>query len=542
MSQATSVGSTVPRASEAVLRDLLERRAAEQSDGVFAVFSDGTTWSHAELHSEVVSTAAGLQAAGVLQDDRVICWLPNGADALRFWFAINYLGAVYVPINTAYRGNVLRHVLANADAGLLIAQADLIERVAGLVPERLTQIAAVGVAPGAAMPGADLDLPGVRVFPAEDLRGDVCAPPPRPIQPWDTQSILYTSGTTGPSKGVLSSYMHMYAMFGPETMPFLVPSDRFLINMPLFHVGGTGLLYAMLMRGGSVSIVDSFSVSRFWDQIRESRATVVFLLGVMANFVDRAPRTDRDRDHPLEKLFMVPLVDDVVGFVDRFGADVYSIYNMTEISAPLITNRNPELPGTCGRVRPGVEVRLVDANDCEVPVGSVGEIIVRTDAPWAMNHGYFAMAEATAAAWRNGWFHTGDLARRDADGNHFFVDRLKDSIRRRGENISSMEVEAEICAHPAVREAAVIAVPSEYSEDEVMAVVAPVPGTSLDPAELIDFLRPRLAYFAVPRYIRIVEELPKTPTAKVQKVPLRQEGLVAGTWDREAAGIRVERG
>jgi carnitine-CoA ligase len=159
-----------------------------------------------------------------------------------------------------------------------------------------------------------------------------------------------------------------------------------------------------------------------------------------------------------------------------------------------------------------------------------------------MNHGYNGNAEATAAAWRNGWFHTGDAARRDADGNHFFVDRLKDSIRRRGENISSMEVEAEICAHPAVREAAVIAVPSEYSEDEVMAVVAPVPGTSLDPAELIDFLRPRLAYFAVPRYIRIVEELPKTPTAKVQKVPLRQEGLVAGTWDREAAGIRVERG
>jgi len=311
--------------------------------------------------------------------------------------------------------------------------------------------------------------------------------------------------------------------------------------MPLFHVGGTGLLYAMLLRGASVSIVDTFSVSRFWDQIRESQATVVFLLGVMANFVDRAPRSARDRDHPLKKLFMVPLVDDVPAFVERFGVDVYSIYNMTEISAPLITEPNPSLPGTCGRVRPGVQLRLVDQHDCEVPVGDVGEIIVRTDAPWAMNHGYFAMPEATAAAWRNGWFHTGDLARRDADGNHFFVDRLKDSIRRRGENISSMEVEGELCAHPGVREAAVIAVPSEFSEDEVMAVVAPVPGAQLDPRELIEFLQTRLAYFAVPRYVRIVDELPKTPTAKVQKVPLRKEGITEGTWDREAAGIRIKR-
>jgi crotonobetaine/carnitine-CoA ligase len=528
-----SSGSALPSRSECVLRYVVERRATEQPDDVFAVFADGSTWTHAELRDQVVSTAAGLQAAGVQQDDRVLCWLPNGADALRFWFAINYLGAVYVPINTAYRGTVLAHVLNNADANLLIAQADLVERIDGLVPARLSQVAAVG--------GPAPAISGVRVFPADELRGDACAAPAREIEPWDTQAILYTSGTTGPSKGVLSSYMHMYAMFGPTTMTFLGAEDRFLINMPLFHVGGTGLLYAMLIHGGSVCIVDNFSVSKFWQQIRDSGSTTVFLLGVMANFVVRTPRSDRDRDHPLTKLFMVPLVDDVAGFVDRFGVDVYSIYNMTEISAPLITDPNPTRPGTCGRVRPGVEVRLVDEHDCVVPVGEVGEVIVRTDAPWAMNHGYFAMPEATAAAWRNGWFHTGDLGRRDVDGNHYFVDRLKDSIRRRGENISSMEVESELCAHPAVREAAVIAVPSELSEDEVMAVVAPVPGKRLDPVELIEFLRPRMAYFAIPRYFRFVEELPKTPTAKIQKVPLREEGITASTWDREAHGIRVNR-
>src|SRR4051794_9064815 len=192
-------GASLPAAIDCVLRDLLDRRAANQPDDVFAVFADGSTWTHAELHREVVSTAAGLQAVGVRQDDRVICWLPNGADALRFWFAINYIGAVYVPINTAYRGSVLGHVLTNAAADLLIAQAELVERAKGLVPDRLKHIACVG--------GRGAQLPGVHVFSADELRGDTCTPPQRAIQPWDTQSILYTSGTTGPSKGVLSSYM-----------------------------------------------------------------------------------------------------------------------------------------------------------------------------------------------------------------------------------------------------------------------------------------------------------------------------------------------
>jgi crotonobetaine/carnitine-CoA ligase len=176
-----------------------------------------------------------------------------------------------------------------------------------------------------------------------------------------------------------------------------------------------------------------------------------------------------------------------------------------------------------------------------VPIGEVGEIIIRTDAPWAMNHGYFQMPEATAKAWRNGWFHTGDTARRDAEGNYYFADRLKDAIRRRGENISSMEVETEIMAHPHVREAAVIAVASEISEDEVMAVVAPVPGTTLDPVALIRFLEPRMAYYMIPRYIRLVDELPKTPTAKIQKTSLREWGITPDTWDREAAGIKIAR-
>jgi carnitine-CoA ligase len=527
----------VPPREECVLRYLLERRAADHPERTFVVFDGGEEWSYGELLRRVRGTAAGLQAAGVGQGDHVLCWLPNGPDALRLWFAINYVGAVYVPINTAYRGGVLRHVVANAGARLMVADHRLVERLADVdlgADVELDTVAAVG---GPAAP-----VPGLRIVDAATLvaTGEP-APPERPIEPWDTQAILYTSGTTGPSKGVVSSYMQAYAMFGPTTMEMLGAEDRYLINMPMFHVGGATLLYAMLVHGGSVALVEAFSSSRFWTQIRDTDATVVFLLGVMASFVESLPPDPADADNPLRKVFMVPLLRDVAGFAARFDVDVYTIYNMTELSAPIVGGPNPTVPDSCGRVRDGVQIRLVDEHDNEVPVGEVGEIVVRTDAPWALATEYYRMPEATAKAWRNGWFHTGDTARRDADGNVFFVDRLKDALRRRGENISSMEVETEIAAHPDVREVAVIGVPSEVAEDEVLAIVAPAPGRTIDPVDLVEFLRPRLAYYMVPRYVRVVDELPKTPTAKVQKHLLRDEGLTAGTWDREAAGVVVAR-
>jgi crotonobetaine/carnitine-CoA ligase len=214
---------------------------------------------------------------------------------------------------------------------------------------------------------------------------------------------------------------------------------------------------------------------------------------------------------------------------------------MTEINVPIVSEPNPAVAGTCGRLREGVEARIVDEADREVPVGTVGELILRTESPWALNSGYFKDPEASLRAWRNGWFHTGDGFRRDADGNYFFVDRIKDAIRRRGENISSFEVEVEILAHPAVRECAVVAVPNEASEDDVLAIVAPVPGESIVPEQLLAFLQPRLAHFMLPRYIRIMNDLPRTPTQKVEKHVLRSAGLTPDTWDREKAGIRISR-
>jgi len=317
--------------------------------------------------------------------------------------------------------------------------------------------------------------------------------------------------------------------------------DRYMCVAPIFHIGGMGPPFVMLARGASVALIVSFSTDQFWEIARRTKATVVFLLGVMATFLIKRPPSPEDRHHGVRTAFMVPLTDDALAFTERFGIDIYTIFNMTEVSSPVVSEANPAKRGTCGKVRPHVEVRLVDPNDCEVPVGEIGEMLVRADRPWAMNSGYNRNPEATAMAWTNGWFHTGDAFRMDEDGYFYFVDRVKDAIRRRGENISSFEVEVEVCSHPDVREAAAIAVPSEFSEDEVMVVVAPVPGRTIDHADLAGFLIGKMPYFMVPRYIRIMDELPKTPSAKVLKTDLRQEGITADTWDREKAGLRVRR-
>ena len=389
--------------------------------------------------------------------------------------------------------------------------------------------------------GAPSPLDGVIIHPADALEGaDTDATGARaPIAPWDMQSIIFTSGTTGPSKGVMSSYVHLHQM--AVSAPFLSGDDRYMINLPLFHSGGVMPMTAMLIHGGSIAMVDAFNTDTFWPTVRKAGITTSILLGVMGGFLLKRPPSTDDKNHPLKTCTYVPLNETAPQFHERFGTDIYTHFNMTEISMPIVTPANPTALGSAGRPRPGVEVRIVDENDCELPVGAVGELVVRTDCPWATSHGYASNPAATAAAWRNGWFHTGDGFRRDAEGNFYFVDRLKDAIRRRGENISSFEVESEVLAHPAIREAAAIAVKSEIAEDEVCAVVAIREGETFDPAELIEFLRPRMAHFMVPRYVRVVDALPRTPTAKIEKVKLRAQGLTSDTWDRESAGIVIKR-
>jgi carnitine-CoA ligase len=524
----------VPDRRTCVVRYLIDDMAKERPRQVYAMFEDGGSWTYAQLRELVVAKASGLQDFGVKKGAHVAVWLPDGRDALISFFAINYLGAVFVPFNTAYRGSILEHVMANSDASLLIAHGGLLDRLEGIDTAAIRQIIVVGETP-ANMPFETFEFDGISG--TESDLDELEAP----IDPWDNQAIIYTSGTTGPSKGVLSSYLHLYTNAGPDSWHFVTGDDRFLVNMPIFHIGGLGIPFVMLARGGSIALLENFSTDTFWDFVRRTECTAIFLLGVMATFLMKQPSAENDKDNPVRLAFMVPLTEAAGPFHERFDIDVFTIFNMTEISSPIVSEANPVKLGTCGKVRDGVDVRLVDRNDCEVPVGDVGEMIVRTDRPWAMNSGYYKNAEATAQAWRNGWFHTGDAFRRDDEGSFYFVDRVKDAIRRRGENISSFEVESQVMLHPSVREAAVIGVPSEYSEDEVMAIIALVEGTTIDMTELSSFMANKLPYFMVPRYVRLLDALPKTPTNKVQKAQLRSQGITADTWDREARGIKLKR-
>lgn len=523
-----------PLREKCVLRYVLDRQADERPDEIFATFDDGRELTYAGMRQVVRRTAAALQALGVGKGDHVLSWLPTGLDAIRVWFALNYIGAVYMPLNLDYRGQLLEHAVQLSDARLIIVEGSLVDRLHDIDLATLDTAIVMG----------RCDLPEIarlRVLHDSALEAEESefVEPTSPVEPWDTQCIILTSGTTGRSKAVLSSYFHLYSLCGPDSWAYVNENDRFLINLPLFHVGGTSCIYAMLLRGASIAVIERFRTQDFWSVVRRTQSTVVGLMGAMTPFLMSAPASDDDRTHGLRVAVIIPLLGDIRAFADRFCVEVYTVYNMTEISTPLVSDRNPTAPGVCGRPRPGVDLRIVDGNDIEVSEGAVGELIIRTAEPWAMSHGYHKDSEATARAWRNGWFHTGDSFRKDECGQYFFVDRQKDVIRRRGENISSFEVESDVGAHPDVKEVAALAVPSEFGEDEVLVAVIPREGSMIDPVELVAFCAKRMPRFMVPRYVRVMDDFPRTPTAKVQKHLLREEGITTDTFDRVSAGIDI---
>ena len=525
--------SRIPERAECVVGDLLRRWARERPDRNFLEFEDGSAWTFAESLDRVQRAAAGLRRLGVEQGSHVLCWMPNRREAVLAWFAANYLGAVHVPINTAYRGRLLQHAIAISDAQVMVAHASLLSRLDELDTAQLRDVIVVGDAPTAS---------GRFAFhPASILDAGERAEPARPVEPWDPVYIILTSGTTGPSKAVICTYVQAWCG-GAMGMDYFDAEDRLLANLPLFHVSGAGAVMDRLTKGGTCVLHDGFKPGTFWDTVRRNNITGCCLVGAMTQFLLRQPPGDRDRDHPLRNVVTVPWNQDSKAVAERYGLQMHTAFNMTETAVPIRSSANPEVLGSCGRPRPGIDARVVDANDVEVPHGQVGELILRASRPWEITPGYYRNPQATADAWRNGWFHTGDAFRRDPGGNFFFVDRIKDAIRRRGENISSFEVEAEALCHPAVLEAAAIPVPSDQSEDEVMLVVTAGAGLAIDPVQLLQFLVPRMAHFMLPRYIRVVAAMPKTPTAKIEKHRLRNEGVTADTWDREAHGIVVRGG
>jgi crotonobetaine/carnitine-CoA ligase len=489
--------------------------------------------TYAQLLQRALQVAGGVAALGVERQQPVLVMLNNHLDMVGCVVGLGISARIQVPVNAAYRGEILAHVINNSGARVMIIEADHAERlveVAGSLAS-LEVVVVRGEVGQVRLPGR------FRVLGFEDLdkgSGQIVE-----TLPSDVFGIMYTSGTTGLSKGALVSHTHAYSYASPCVHAGVVgitEEDVNLVVLPLFHAAGQWAgLYNTLIAGATAVILPHFSASSFWRHVREFKCTYTGALGTIADFLLSQPPSPDDRHHGLRKFGMSPVIPQVQAFMERFGIEAVSTgYGSTEVGCIASAPFGTAVPGEAGWVRDGYEVRLVDEQDLDVAPGEAGEILVRQKEPWCVFLGYNGMAEATVKAWRNLWFHTGDRGRFAPDGQLIFLDRNNDAIRRRGENISSFEVEREVCRHPAILEAAAVAVPG-HVDDEIKVCVVIRPDTRLTPAELHEFLEGRLPRFMVPRYIEILSKFPKTPTEKVRKNLLRESGVSAATWDAEAA-------
>lgn len=535
--------SPVPIPSSSPLRDLpprsrtlpalLELQAAKHPSKAL-VRTEAAERTYAEMRDAAAGYAATLAEAGIGPGDRVAMISENRLEILELWLGCAWLGAVLVPVNTALRGNQLDHVLSDSGARLLVLEGSLRAHVEvlGDPPSSLERAWVIGEAADAWGKVPLEPLPGAGAPRASHASG-----------PGDTCVVLYTSGTTGPAKGVLCPHAQWY-WWGLATGAALgIGEDDVLYTcLPLFHTNALNTFVQALLVGATFALGPRFSASRFWRRLTESGATVTYLLGAMVHILAKRESDPFERAHrtrvALSPATPAPLI---VPFRERFGIRLVDGWGATEANIVLSTAWMESPAGSMGVVTPGFEARVVDEDDEEVPPGTPGELVVRSTVPYAFATGYLGLPDTTVETWRNLWFHTGDRVVRDENGFFWFLDRLKDSIRRRGENISSYEVEAVLTAHPSVEAAAVVPVASEVGEDEVMACVVLREGARLAPEELVAFCEPRLAYFAVPRYVEFLPELPLTANGKVEKYRLRERGVTPATWDRERAGYRLSR-
>ena len=484
-----------------------------------AVDLGSAKFTYSDLWSRARRAAQALAAQGVERGDAVLVMLDNSIEFLDAWLGLALVGGVQVPVNTQYLGEILRHQVKDSGASLMIVDEAYVERIAALGVDRggLRRLLVVGRtdAPDGLESASWERLLAASAEIAEDRIVDAAE--------HEIVAIMYTSGTTGPSKGVRVAHAHAYTYASSAARIMqLTEDDVYFAPLPLFHIAGQwALVYAALQTGATAVVRRRFSVSDFWAVARESKANVSFLLGAMANFLARQEPRPEDRDNPMERMLMVPLVDGLDDFRRRFDVRVCTCYGSTEVNVPIVSDYEVTDPSIAGRVVDGFDVRIVDDSDREVAVGEVGELVVRSAEPWILATEYHRNPEATVRLFRNMWLHTGDAFKRDGRGNYYFVDRIKDYIRRRGENISSFEVEREVNMHPSVLESAAVAVRSAATEDDLKVVVVAKPGRSVEPDELREFLRGRVPRFMVPDIVEVVAELPKTPTGKIQKHLLR---------------------
>jgi crotonobetaine/carnitine-CoA ligase len=484
----------------------------------------GTAWSARDACDAAAGRGAALRSAGVARGDRVLLMCGNRVECLEAFLGCGWIGAIAVPVNTAAMGPQLEYFLANSGAVLLVIEAQFLPRLAAVDLSR-TALRTIWVV-GATEPVAHA-LAWPERGPAVDAQ---------PVQPGDPLAILYTSGTTGPAKGVVCPHAQ-YHLWGVNSANVLGVSaeDVLCTTLPLFHINALNTFAQALVSGCRVVYEPRFSASGFWPAMRAADATVIYLLGAMVPMLLAQPQDKAERAHRV-RIGLGPGVPAAAAkaFQARTGIALLEGYGSTETNFAIASKVGTPPRGVMGWVQPGFDARVVDEHDVELPAGEPGELVLRADEPFAFASGYFGMPEKTVEAWRNLWFHTGDRVVREADGAFRFVDRIKDAIRRRGENISSFEVEQVLASHPAVASVAVYAVRSELAEDEVMAALVLREGQRADPVELAAFCEPRLPHFAIPRYIELMSDLPRTENGKVQKYRLRERGVTATTWERPA--------
>ncbi|HMM77175.1 MAG TPA: AMP-binding protein [Gammaproteobacteria bacterium] len=535
-------------AAQWTLPAVLEHQARVIPDRPFLRWGDDTPFLGFDaVNRQTNRLAHGLRALGVGHGDRMAMLLPNSLDFVFCWFALNKLGATEVPINTAYKGGFLEHQVNISGARMLAVDIDLLEVVRESLPHMPGIDHVLVWSRRGAMPEPLPELGACTVSAFAAAYGEDEANPVAAVRPQDIASIIFTSGTTGLSKGVLMPHAQCY-LFAENGMQVtsLRPDDRYSTDFPLFHANAQVLsIYPCLIGGASCVMYERFSATQWVERLHASGATVINSIGVMLPFVYAQDPTPLDATHKLRTILAAPVPDGILDeFKKRFGVrHVTTGFGQTEICLPFISplEYNDDRPaGAMGvMVDQFFETKLVDPEtDEEVGVGEIGELLVRHKLPWTINAGYVGMPDKTTEAWRNLWFHTGDALKRDAQGWFYFVDRYKDALRRRGENISSFEVEAPIRKHPAVADVAVVAVPAESGgEDEIKACIVLKDGHEASHEDIIRWCEPRLPYFAVPRYLEFMAEFPRTPSEKIQKNLLRERASNPATWDRVRAGV-----
>ncbi len=500
------------------------------------------SYTYAETLDTAERVGSGMLAAGATLGDRVLIMIPNCSAYIFAWLGSSISGLVEVPINTAYRGAFLAHQVSTTTPSIAVISPEYVERIHDVSEsfETVKHFFLVGDDDEIEKALPALHEMNKSASSWKDLLSFEKVALPN-VTHSDLGSVFFTSGTTGLSKGVMMPHAHMY-LFADETVSLtrLTENDVYMSCGPLFHGNSQFLAaYPALIAGSRYVLQERFSASEWINQIRSCKATVTNFIGVMMDFVWQQEPTPEDADNDLRCIFAAPTASSILEeYKHRFGIEAFvEVFGLTETCMPILTPYGIDRPaGAAGLLnKEWFDIRLVDPEtDEEVNVGEVGELVVRANYPFTSCQGYFDMPEKTVEAFRNLWFHTGDGLRRDEDGWYYFVDRLKDALRRRGENISSYEVEQALSTHPSIAEVAAIGVPAdqEAGEDEVMVFIVSEEGFQISPDDIWEYSQKQLPDFAIPRYIHFLQELPKTPSEKIRKIELREMGVTTDTNDR----------